>query len=244
MIQIFDNAEQLSTAAAELFISASKESIQKRGRFLVSLSGGSTPKRVFEILAQPDFKSKVEWAKVFIFWGDERCVPFEDPDSNAGMTYKALLNYVNIPTNQIFRIKGELPPHDAASEYNELLNRFFPLESGRSFDLVFLGMGTDGHTASLFPFTPVLEEKSHLAKEVYLEELKKFRVTLTKDLINSADKIAFLITGENKAEVLNEVMYGDFNYKKYPSQLIKPKHGELIWCLDKGAAKIVGAKQI
>jgi 6-phosphogluconolactonase len=242
MIKIFDNAEELSIAAAELMISASKDAIQKTGKFLVSLSGGSTPKRVFEILAQPSFKDRIDWSKVYIFWGDERCVPFEDTESNAGMTYKALLDHVAVPGNQVFRIKGELPPHDAATEYNELLEKFFPEGSTRSFDLVFLGMGTDGHTASLFPYTPVLEERSRLAKEVYLEELKKLRVTITQDLINNADKIAFLITGENKAEVLNEVMYGQYNYKKYPSQLIKPRHGELLWFLDKGAARIVGAK--
>jgi 6-phosphogluconolactonase len=183
----------------------------------------------------------VDWSKVFIFWGDERCVPFEDPESNAGMTYKALLNHVAIPQEQVFRIQGELTPQEAASQYNELLKKFFDGKE-KTFDLVYLGMGTDGHTASLFPNTTVLDERNALAKEVYLEELKKFRVSLTKDTINRADKIAFLITGENKAEVLNEVMFGDRNTKLYPSQLIKPFNGELIWYLDKGASKVIASK--
>jgi 6-phosphogluconolactonase len=241
MIKIFDSSEELSRAAAELFISASNEAIAKTERFLVALSGGSTPKRVFEILSQTSFQERVDWSKVFIFWGDERCVPFEDAESNAGMTYKALLNHVTIPQEQIFRIKGELSPQEAASQYNELLTTFFE-GNEKTFDLVYLGMGPDGHTASLFPYTTILDERIALAKEVYLEELKKFRVSITQDTINRAEKIAFLITGENKADVLNEVMFGEKNTKQFPSQLIHPSNGELIWYLDRAASKVIANK--
>lgn len=235
MIRVFETAEELSKAAAELFVESAASAIEKKGKFLVSLSGGSTPKRAFEILAQPEFKEQVQWDKVHIFWGDERCVPFIHPDSNAGMTFKALLDHVSVPSEQIHLIKGDIPPHDAALIYNELLKKLFKDEE-TTFDLVFLGMGADGHTASLFPHTPVLEEVSHFAKEVYLEELGKFRITITKNVINKAARVAFLIAGENKAEVLKEVMYGERNYKQYPSQLIKPENGELIWLVDKAAA--------
>lgn len=238
MIRVLETPEELSKAAAELFIEAAAASIKKKGKFLVSLSGGSTPKRAFEILAEPANKVRVQWENVHIFWGDERCVPFVHPESNAGMTFKALLEHVSVPQDQTHIIKGDLPPHDAALVYNELLKKYFA-QSDATFDLVFLGMGTDGHTASLFPYTPVLDENSFFAKEVYLEDLKKFRITITKNVINRASKVAFLISGENKAEVLKEVMYGDYNYRRYPSQLIKPINGEIIWLLDKGAAKFI-----
>lgn len=242
MIKIFETPEELSRAAAEIFVKSAKESIGSKGRFLVSLSGGSTPKRVFEILAEDRYSARIDWANIHFFWGDERCVPLNHPDSNAGMTFKALFNKITIPDNNIHVIKGDMPPREAAIEYNGILNSFF-VNQNETFDLVFLGMGTDGHTASLFPYTPVLEEKTSSVKEVYLEELGKFRVTITKDVINKSGKVVFLVSGENKAEVLNEVMYGEHNFKKYPSQLIKPLTGELIWFIDESAAKVIKQRQ-
>lgn len=165
MIQVFPDPEALSAAAADLFVSQANEAAAARGRFAASLSGGSTPKRVFELLAQPALRARVPWSQVHLFWGDERCVPPTDPRSNYRMTKLALLDHVPIPPAQVRPIDGTLSPAESATQYEAVLRSFFGSEPPR-FDLVFLGLGENGHTASLFPHTPVLNEKSRWVREV------------------------------------------------------------------------------
>lgn len=170
MIEVFADPEALSAAAAELFVRQANNAVAARGRFVASLSGGSTPKRVFELLAQPPLRDRVPWPRVHLFWGDERCVSADDPRSNYRMTKLALLDHVPIPPAQVHPIDGSLPPAESARQYESLLKSFFGAAPPR-FDLVFLGLGENGHTASLFPHTPVLAEKSRWVREVNILDI-------------------------------------------------------------------------
>lgn len=233
-IQVFADAEAVSRAAADLFTGLAR-SAAAQGRCSVSLSGGSTPKRVFELLAQPPWRDQVPWQSVHMFWGDERCVPADDPRSNYRMTRLALLDHVPIPADQVHPIDGAMPPRRAADEYEQLLRQFFGQQAPR-FDFVMLGLGENGHTASLFPGTPVLHETERWAAEVYVAEQDMDRVTLTTPLFNQAKTTAFLVTGAGKAAVLHEVIEGKSDPERLPAQLIQPKPGELRWLVDRAAS--------
>ncbi|MES2733662.1 MAG: 6-phosphogluconolactonase [Bacteroidota bacterium] len=241
-IQVYTDAEALSNAAAKLFVELSQEAIGRYGRFTVVLSGGSTPKRVHELLAQSPYCEAVDWPNVHVFWGDERCVPMDDERSNAKMAYDTLLNHVPVPSSQIHPMSGTLPPAESAAQYEALLKTYFPEPIPR-FDLVFLGMGDDGHTASLFPGTTAIQEQARWAIDNYVEKVGMYRITLTAPAINSADAIAFMVAGTNKAEVLKEVLEGQYQPDVLPSQLIKPIDGELIWLLDTAAAAQIKISQ-
>lgn len=235
-IHIFNDLEELSCAAADLFIEQAAQSINERNRFLVALNGGSTPTRLFELLAT-DYHEKADWSKVHVFWGDERCVPPDDADSSYGQARDILLSHVLIPDVNIHRIQGELGPVEASKDYSLTLRGFAspPLEWS-PFDLVYLGMGEDGHTASLFPGSPVDVSEPTIPVTAYYQDRPANRVTLTPIVFNSAWMIVFMAIGEKKANTLAEVLSDRYNPGLYPAQRIDPQDGKLIWLLDEAAA--------
>lgn len=236
MLQIFEDKAQLSKAAAELFVKTAQEAVQQNGRFTVALTGGSSPVQLYELLAQQPYLEQVPWNKTFVFWGDERWVPLTDDRSNARMAMETFLNQVPVPAVQIYPMwEDGKEPEEFANKYERLLKEHFNEQAPR-FDLILLGMGDDGHTASLFPGTEVLHEESRLVQAYYLEPQSMYRITLTAPLINQAKAICFLTFGSNKAPALHEVLEGERNPEKYPAQLIQPKNGEVIWFVDESAA--------
>ena len=238
-IRIFKDLEKLSKDAATLFIEKAADSIAERGRFLVALNGGGPPARLFSMLAS-DYKDKVDWQNVHVFWGDERCVPPEDPGSSYGQARELFLGKVPIPDSNIHRVKGELSPAEASKEYSLTLMDFAspPLNFPR-FDLVYLGMGEDGHTASLFPGSPVELTESTVPVTAQYQDRPADRVSLTPVVFNQARTVAFMATGEKKAVTLAEVLSDRYNPELYPAQRISPKAGDLIWFIDEAAASIL-----
>ncbi|HKC63519.1 MAG TPA: 6-phosphogluconolactonase [Pyrinomonadaceae bacterium] len=237
----FDNPQEVARAAAERFIEIARAAIDARGRFSVALSGGSTPKRAYELLAGGDYGDKLDWSKVHIFFGDERCVPPDDAESNYRMANEAMLSRLPIPAKNIHRIQGVGDPVANARLYEDELRTFFNDAAWPHFDLVLLGMGDDGHTASLFPGSAALNELEAWVAANWVEKFNAYRITLTLPAINHAANIAFLVTGESKAERLAEVLSGESSSEQLPSQLIKPLNGSLEWLIDKAAgARIAG----
>ncbi|RXM43663.1 6-phosphogluconolactonase [Flavobacterium sp. YO64] len=235
MIQIYNNTEEINIAAANLFIATAQKAIAEKDKFTVVLTGGSSPAGVYKLLASDDYKTKIDWSKVFVFWGDERWVPLNDDLSNAKMSYAALLSHVPIPAENIFEMyKDNVTPEDYAVTYEQSIRTVLGNEG--KFDLILLGMGDDGHTASLFPGQAVLQEQNKWVDAYYLEPQKMFRITLTAPLINKAEKIIVIAFGEKKAPALKEVTTGEYNPTTYPMQLIKPVSGELLFLVDKSAA--------
>ena len=235
-IRIFKDLEKLSRHAANIFAGQAARSITERNRFLVALNGGSTPTRLFQLLAT-DFKDKIDWSKTHIFWGDERCVPPDDPGSSYGQAREALLSHVPIPPENIHGVNTSLSPAEAASDYALLLRQFSnsPLFVPR-FDLIYLGMGEDGHTASLFPGSTVHATETVVHVTAQYQDRPANRVTLTQLVFNNACMVVFMATGEKKAITLAEVLSDRYNPGQYPAQRIDPKDGELIWLVDGDAA--------
>ena len=235
-IRIFNDLEELSVAAADLFVEQSNQSIAERNRFLVALNGGGTPTRLFELLAT-DYGKRVDWSRVQVFWGDERCVTPDDAGSSYGQARDILLSHVLIPDANIHRIKGELGPAEASKDYSLILRGFAssPLK-WPCFDLIYLGMGEDGHTASLFPGSPVDVTEPTMPVTAHYQDRPANRVTLTPVVFNSARMIAFMATGEKKANTLAEVLSDRYNPAQYPAQGIAPNDGRLIWLVDEAAA--------
>jgi 6-phosphogluconolactonase len=239
-LRVYNDAEQLARAAAELFIRVGSESIRARGRFRAALSGGSTPRHMYELLATNAFRSRVAWDRVDMFWGDERYVPADDRDSNYRMTSEALLRYVQVPLANIHRVPTEIsPPSAAASAYDDDIRRTFG-NSGSvpQFDLVYLGLGSNGHTASLFPHSPALQETARLVLADFVPEANAWRISMSASLLNRGRTVAFLIAGGEKAEVLREVLLGPRDPERLPAQLIAPE-GKLLWMADEAAAALV-----
>ena len=230
----------VAAAAADVFASAAASAAKARGVARIAISGGTTPKAMFALLAdrsQPYFE-RVPWGKLQLFWVDERSVPPEHKDSNYGMTKAALLDRVPLPTSQICRMEGELEPEVAASKYEAEIRTNFRLEGAESptFDLVLLGMGDDGHTASLFPHTEAIHELGRIVVANWVEKLKSWRITLTWPVINHAREVAFLIEGTGKRDILREVLLGSYDPEAKPSQLIRPANGNVSFLLDAAAA--------
>jgi 6-phosphogluconolactonase len=236
VICTYQNLESLSRGAADLFVTTAIGAVRIRGRFAVALSGGRTPVRAYELLAQPPWREQVPWEDVYVFWGDERCVLPGDPRSNARMARLALLDHVPIPAAQIHPISCAGAPAQGSREYEDTIRSFFEGRQPR-FDLIFLGLGENGHTASLFPETPVLDEGNRWAAEVYVPEQRLYRVTLTPPIINQGKTVAFLVAGANKAAVLQEVLEGQRDPHRLPAQLIQPISGDLHWLVDQEAAR-------
>lgn len=241
MLKVFKNTEEQNIAAAEIFVASAKEAIDAKGSFNVALTGGSSPVKFHKLLAESPYREQVEWEKVAIYWGDERWVPLDDDKSNAKMAEETLLSHVPIPKDQIFFMwAADVEPEDYAAEYEQLLKNNLGPEG--SFDLIYLGMGDDGHTASLFPGEAVLGEKDKWVDAYFLAPQDMYRITLTAPLINKAKKIAFVLYGEKKIHALHEVLEGTYNPEKYPSQLIKPVNGELEFLVDEVAASGLSKK--
>ena len=234
-VRVYSGMEALSTAAGELFTETARTSAAVRGRFAVALSGGRTPLPTYRLLSQPPYSELVPWDKTHVFWGDERCVPPDDPRNNAATALDELLNHVLIPANQIHRIVCEASPREAADRYEAVLRNFFQ-DRGPRFDLIFLGIGEDGHTASLFPGSPALDEQERWVKEAYQPEQRMHRVTLTAVAINAASRIAFLVQGRDKSTILQKIFANAGAPERLPAQHIRPNRGELIWLIDEEAA--------
>jgi 6-phosphogluconolactonase len=235
-VRVFDDAEAVARAAAARFAELAAESIAARGAFSVALAGGTTPRRVYELLAGEEWRGRVEWEKVHVFFGDERCVPADHADSNYRMANETLLSRVPLPVENVHRMEGRGDAAANASLYEDELRAFFA-ESGRPrFDLLLLGMGDDGHTLSLFPHTAALGETSLWVAANYVEKLGAWRVTLTAPAANSARHVIFLVTGAGKAERLREVLLGQSDPERLPSRLIRPADGRLEWMVDEAAA--------
>ena len=235
-VQVFDDAEAVARGAAERFVELGQAAIDARGCFSVGLAGGSTPKRAYELLASEAYREQLNWSKVHIFFGDERCVPPDHSESNYRMANEALISRVSIPPPNVHRINGLGDAVANASLYEDELRTFFNAASWPRFDLVLLGMGDDGHTASLFPGAKALVEPRAWVVANWVEKFGTFRITLTAPAINHAANIAFLVTGATKAERLLEVLRGALDPEKLPSQLIQPLDGSLFWLVDKAAA--------
>ena len=243
-IAVVSNPEELSLRAVEEFIRLSEESIREKGRFTVALSGGSTPKELYRLLADNRCSNRITWKRVNLFWSDERCVPPDHSKSNYRMVRELLIDRTPIPKENIYRMPAELDDHaGAAREYTQALQTFFHLKAGEfpRFDLILLGIGDDGHTASLFPHTLALDDTAGLVSANYVEKLGEYRLTLTVPLINRAACVIFLISGESKAAVLRDVVEGVRHPHRLPSQFIRPENGRLLYLTDRMAAsKLTG----
>ena len=239
-IRILADTEAISRAAAEIIIKGISDCLQAQDTYSIALSGGSTPRRLYELLANDaKLQEQIHWDRVHFFWGDERHVPPGHPDSNYRMADTALLSKVPIPSTNIHRIKAEDSDADkVAADYEQEIRRFFKIDTGQmpGFNCVLLGMGPDGHTASLFPGTSAIEETKRLAVANWIEKFQSYRITLTGPLFNNADRILFLVGGIEKAETLKAVLEDDSKTTRFPVQLIQPTHAEVTWFLDQPAA--------
>lgn len=243
-LHIAKDTTEFSKTVADWMVERINKTLQKQDRFTLVLSGGSTPKKLHELLASDEYKNKIDWSKIHFFWGDDRFVPFNDDRNNAKMAFDTLLNHVPVVKEQIHIMQTEnITAEDSAKAYEDILKQYFPqtLTTHNSqlttFDLVLLGMGDDGHILSLFPGkTEVIHETKKLCTSLWLEAQDMYRVTLTHPIVNQSAAVAFLVTGSNKVHALHEVMGGAYNPDLYPSQIIKPVSGELHWFLDEAAA--------
>ncbi len=240
-LRIFQDAAAVCRAAAEEFVRAASEAIEARGRFAASLSGGSTPRGLYALLADDgeSFRRRVDWSRVHFFWGDERCVPSDHPESNYRMARESMLEKLSPPRENIHRIPTELvDPEKIAGSYETDLRRFFKPAAGEPprFDLILLGMGPDGHTASLFPRTEALEDRGRLVAANWVEKLRAHRVTLTLPVINNAHRVLFLVAGGDKAKALDAVLRGPRRPEELPAQAVRPVNGEMRWFADRAAS--------
>jgi 6-phosphogluconolactonase len=237
-IRTLTTPQELFAAAAEEVVRTANEAVAQRGRFTIALAGGSTPKNLYNLLAT-NARTTLPWDRMFFFWGDERHVPPTDPESNYRMAEEAMLSKIPVAAGNVFRIKTENPDASAAAaDYEQTLKKFFTLEPGQfpSFDLILLGMGPDGHTASLFPGTAALQEKSRLVVANWVEKMKTHRITLTLPVLNAGRCVTFLVSGTDKATVLRAVLEENVPPEQYPAKLVKPNDGKVIWLIDRGAA--------
>ena len=216
----FDTPDLLAKASADFIVNLASETIKNSGRFTIALSGGNTPATLYALLATIPYSSQINWEKFFVFWGDERCVHAHDKDNNSNNAKKILLNNVPIPKGNIFPIPVEFTPAKAAAQYEQTIKQFFKTDKPQ-FDLILLGMGDNGHTASLFPHTDILKEEKALVKEVFIDGLNMWRITFTASFINNAKHILFLVAGKEKKEMLQTILQGKYEPEKYPAQLVK-----------------------
>ena len=255
-LNIYNNIEELSQHVAEWMVDYIHKTLQLQDRFTIALSGGGTPKKLHLLLASGSFKNKIDWQKLHVFWGDERYVPFTDERNNAKMAFDTLLDHVPVPKSQIHIMRTDIDPEESANEYEEILKDYFPGAASykpqgtskqttddspltthhSSFDLVLLGLGDNAHTLSLFPGEEVIHEKNHWVRSVFVKEINMQRITLTSPVVNLSKHIAFLVSGEDKADAVSHVLLNDYTPDLYPAQSIKPVNGELYWFLDEAAA--------
>ncbi len=240
---VLENQEEIASEASQRFCGLAQDAAESGDVFRVALSGGSTPKLLYRLLASNEYKDKVPWDSIQFFFGDERWVPLSHPDSNYKLANDELFTKVNVEPENIFPMPTEdLSPEQAAQLYEATLRRAFNEEGIPLFDLIFLGMGDDGHTASLFPHTDVLHERKRLVAAPYVEKLKSHRITLTPPMLLAADRVLFMVAGESKAPALREVLQGEYNFEQYPSQLLRNALGQVTWLVDKAAvSKLKGS---
>lgn len=237
-ISVAPDIETLSHEAARYVVRIATEAIATNRRFTIALSGGSTPKKLYGLLAEEPYRSQINWAMVDIFWSDERCVPPESPDSNYLMAQQVLLSKIPISANQIYRMPADQADADAASyAYTLEMQQTFGTDGVPSFDLLQLGMGPEGHTASLFPHQPSLHEQQRLVMPVTVPKPPPPRLTFTPRLLNAATHVLFLATGAEKQDAVKAVLEGDFQPDEYPAQIVQPTKGEVMWMLDTAAAE-------
>ena len=236
----FLTPEALSAGAASFIIDLAQKAVRDRGRFIWALSGGRTPENLYRLLSKPPYRDKMPWQNTLIFWSDERCVPPDDPQNNALMAQKALLDKVEIPDSNIFRIPTGPAPEEAARQYERTLRKVFEAEAPR-FDLIMLGVGADGHTASLFPGTQALRESTRWVCENFVETQRMYRITFTFPLLNQARCILFLVSGKDKANILKEIRRDELPADAYPARMVRPEHGETYWYADEDAAALLGS---
>ncbi len=234
-IRIFETYETLSEGTALFISEVAKSSVAERGKFTIALSGGGTPNRLFEILASDKYKNEAFWKETIVFWGDERYVAQDSKENNSYVAENLMLQFLPIPAQNIYKVNTSLPPAEAAADYNDKLRSVFGKETP-AFDVNLLGVGENGHTASLFPHTDILNETEATVKAVYVEEIKKNRISFTAPLINASKEILFLISGDEKAPILEKIIEGKFQPQQLPAQLIKGLNNNLFFYLDKAAA--------
>jgi 6-phosphogluconolactonase len=234
------NIDDLSEQVANWAIDCIQSALQSQNRFTICLSGGSTPKQLYQLLATENFKNKIDWKKIHVFWGDERYVSIKDDRNNAKMAYEVLLDHVPIPPGQIHRMRTDIEPEAAAKEYEKILRKYFPLNNHNkqlsTFDLILLGLGDNAHTLSLFPAYQLIHEQHSWVRAVFLKEQNMHRITLTAPVVNLSKRIAFLVSGQDKQDAVVHVLEGHFVPDLYPAQIIKPVNEELYWFVDEAAA--------
>jgi 6-phosphogluconolactonase len=239
-IRIFDSAEELARTAAEWFVTLTREALAGSDRFAVALAGGSTPKRLYQLLAEPPCREQIDWSKLEIFWSDERAVPPDHPESNYKMAWDSLLSRVPVDSSRVHRLQGEATDADlAAIAYQQEIAEALGVSAGGPpppFDLMLLGIGEDGHTASLFPYTSAIEERNRWVVANHVAQRQMHRLTMTLPILNRARNIVFLVAGASKAGVLTEILEGPSDPQRLPSQAVQPTDGQLYWWLDRQAA--------
>jgi 6-phosphogluconolactonase len=241
-VRIFDDLDALAAEAADEIARSARDAVAARGRFTIALSGGDTPKPLYRRLAEEPYRDEIPWRSVHVVWGDERHVPPDHPDSNFGMAHDALLSKVPLPADNVHRVRAEKADADcAAEEYAWTLRSFFDLDEGEwpRLDLALMGIGEDGHTASLFPGSEAVRERSRLVVAPWASSLGTFRITMTVPVFNRAACALFLVSGEKKAEALRAVLEGDFQPDRFPAQAIQPEDGKLLWLVDRAAARLL-----
>jgi 6-phosphogluconolactonase len=236
-ISVYPDTDTLSRDAAQYIVRLANESVVLHGRFTIALSGGTTPRKLYGMLGDEPYRSQIDWALVDIFWSDERCVPPDSEDSNYLLAQQVLLNKIPIPAAQIHRMPADELDRDTASQaYTNAMRRVFATNGIPSFDLIQLGMGPEGHTASLFPHQASLHEQQRLVMPVSVPKPPPPRLTFTPPILNAAHNILFLVTGADKADAVQAVLEDEYNPDEYPAQIVRPTNGEVVWMLDTKAA--------
>jgi 6-phosphogluconolactonase len=241
-LHVSTDSDELSEIVAGWLVNYCNDVLKTHNRFTIALSGGSTPKKLYQLLSSDRYRDKINWKLIHVFWGDERVVSFDDSSNNAKMAHDALLTHVPVPKEQIHIIKTDIEPHQSAEDYQNLLHNYFDKQL-YTFDLVLLGLGDNSHTLSLFPgYNDIVFEKENWVRSFYLKEQEMERITLTSPIVNRAGRVAFLVTGQDKSDALHHIISGSFDPSLYPAQIIRPLNGELYWFVDKTAAS--GLKHI
>lgn len=233
--RIYHDTDALARAVAQHVVTLANDTRSKRRPFTVALAGGSTPRPAYERLATPEFSERIEWDRVHVFWGDERCVPPDHPDSNYRMACEALLDHVPIPDTNVHRMQGELTPRKASQAYETEIRELFYEIDVSGFDLILLGLGEDGHTASLFPGTDALNVQGRWVAANHVEKLGTWRLTLTLPAINAANDVTFVVAGERKRDILQRMLVPESDASTLPAQRVQPRDGRLVWMVDRAA---------
>ena len=235
-LEVFESGEHLVRAAVDRIARNLHEATERRGIASIVLSGGTTPRSIYELLAMPDYSRRVDWSRVHFFWGDERCVPRFSPESNFRMASEALLSKIAVPEQNVHHIFTDLPANEAAARYEDEIRALFKLDEAQwpEFDVFLLGLGEDGHTASIFPDSHALNETRRLFIDVYVEKLQSHRITVTLPVINNAMHVIFIVSGKSKSLILHKVL--ETSVIQYPAHLVDPRSRDLCWMVDADAA--------